>query len=97
MDEKNEVSKLAHLARLKLDAQEEAPFGASVSSIIDYVKQLDKIDTTDIEPMSHVQGSLNVFRSDTLKASLPIEEALLNAPDTSGRFIRVPIIVEQES
>jgi aspartyl-tRNA(Asn)/glutamyl-tRNA(Gln) amidotransferase subunit C len=45
--------------------------------------------------MSHVHGSKNIFREDVVEPSMPTEEGLSNAPDRSGRFFRVPIIIEQ--
>ena len=91
-----DVRKLAHLARLEIDPAEIAATAEKLGSILNYVRQLDKVNVEDIEPMSHVQGVMNVFRADQVVPSMAIEEALLNAPDRSGRFIRVPIIIEQE-
>lgn len=91
-----EVRKLAHLARLEIDPAEIAATGEKLSSILNYVRQLDNINVEGVEPMSHVQGSRNVFRADEVQPSMEVEQALLNAPDRSGRFIRVPIIIEQE-
>jgi aspartyl-tRNA(Asn)/glutamyl-tRNA(Gln) amidotransferase subunit C len=93
---KEDVLKLAHLARLTLSDEEADALVVNLSSILEYVKQLDSIDTANIEPMSHVHGFTNIFREDVVEPSLPIQEALQNAPDTSGRFIRVPIIIDQE-
>jgi len=91
-----EVRKLAHLARLEIDPSEIAATAEKLGSILNYVKQLDKVNVEGVEPMSHVQGVSNVFREDQVKPSMTIEQSLLNAPDRSGRFIRVPIIIEQE-
>lgn len=91
-----DVKKLAHLARLQIDPSELAAAGEKIGSILSYVKQLDKINVEGVAPMAHVHGSQNVFRADAAQPSMAVEEALLNAPDKSGRFIRVPIIIEQE-
>jgi aspartyl-tRNA(Asn)/glutamyl-tRNA(Gln) amidotransferase subunit C len=92
----DDVAKLANLARLKLNPAESAEFTRSLGTILDYVKLLDRIDTSEVQPMSHVHGVTNVFREDKMAAPLPTELALKNAPDVSGCFIRVPIIIEQE-
>lgn len=86
--------KIAKLAHLYVDESEVGGFQKDLSNIFDYMSQLDKIDVANIEPLSHLSGQTNVFRADETKPSLPIEEALRNTPDASGRFIRVPIIVE---
>lgn len=91
----DEVKKIAKLAHLTLDDSEIKKFSRELSSILDYIQELQKIDVSAVEPTSHVHGSTNIFREDVVKPSLDGEEGLKNAPDRSGRFIRVPIIVEQ--
>ena len=92
----DDVKKLAHLARLQIEPAELAAAGEKIGSILTYVKQLDKINVEGVAPMAHVHGAINVFREDVALPSMEVEQALLNAPDKSGRFIRVPIIIEQE-
>jgi aspartyl-tRNA(Asn)/glutamyl-tRNA(Gln) amidotransferase subunit C len=91
-----EVRKLAHLARLQVDQAEVAATAEKLGSILSYIKQLDKINVDGVQPMAHVHGANNVFRDDQALPSMSIDDALQNAPDKSGRFIRVPIIIEQE-
>lgn len=93
----DDVSKLAHLARLHLDPSEVSAVAEKLGSILTYVKKLDAVNVDGVEAMSHVHGVENVFRQDVAEPSMSIEDALLNAPGKSGRFIKVPIIIEQES
>lgn len=95
MIDENEIRKLARLAHLKLEETEIGELSKDLNSILEYVKTLEKVDVKNVEPMSHVHGSINIFRDDIAEPSMPIEKSLSNAPDTSGRFIRVPIIIEQ--
>ena len=88
------VQKLGNLARLHVSADEAAQLTEKLNSILEYVRKLEAIDVSNVEPMSHVHGVVNVFRDDRLQPSMSNEEGLKNAPDRSGRFIRVPIIVE---
>lgn len=67
----------------------------NLNSILGYVQRLETVDVKEVAPMSHVHGSTNVFRADEVTAPMPVEEALQNAPDSLGRFIRVPIIIGQ--
>jgi aspartyl-tRNA(Asn)/glutamyl-tRNA(Gln) amidotransferase subunit C len=94
MISESEVRKLASLAHLSLSDEELASLMNELGSILDYVKQLEAIDVANVDPMSHVHGSTNVFREDVVAESLDIKELLKNAPDTSGRFFKTPIIVE---
>lgn len=90
----DDVRKLARLAHLSLSDEEVDSLTRELGSILDYVKQLEALDVANIEPMSHVHGITNVMRPDQTKPSLDVKELLKNAPDSSGRFIRTPIIVD---
>jgi aspartyl-tRNA(Asn)/glutamyl-tRNA(Gln) amidotransferase subunit C len=95
MIDENDTRKIAKLAHLKIADADIASYTKEVNSILEYVNQLQKIDVSNIEPLSHVHGSTNIFREDTVVASLSNEDALRNAPDKSGRFFKVPIIIDQ--
>lgn len=92
-----EVKKIAKLAYLLIDQSEEGKLKNEINSILQYVEQLRPVDVSKVPAMSHVHASTNVYREDTVEPSMPIEEALKNAPDRSGRFIRVPLIIDQNS
>ena len=89
--------KIAKLAHLEVKDSEADALQGSLSAIFDYMKTLEKVDVSHVEAMSHVLEASNVFRVDEVVPSLPVEDLLQNAPDSSGRFIRVPIIVEPGS
>ena len=91
---KIDVEHIAHLARLRLSQEEKEKFGAQLSSILTYVEKLNELDTSGVEPTSHVLAIGNVMREDALRPSLPTDEALLNAPDRADSFYRVPKIIE---
>lgn len=90
---KDDVLKIARLANLLVSEEEGAALTTDLNAILEYVEKLNEIDVTSVEPMSHVHGSVNVFRQDEVQPSMSLEESLKNVPDRSGRFIRVPIIV----
>jgi len=89
-----EVRKIASLARLNVDSDDLSRLSRELGTILDYIKQIEAVDTGEAQPMSHVHGIVNVFREDNVTPSLDSEELLKNAPDYCGRFIRVPLIVE---
>ncbi len=91
---KDEIAHIAHLARLCLSDHEQEQFGSQLSSILEYMKKLNELDTTAVEPTSHVLSLQNVMRDDASRPSLPREDALMNAPAHTGKFYRVPKIIE---
>jgi aspartyl-tRNA(Asn)/glutamyl-tRNA(Gln) amidotransferase subunit C len=90
----DEVRHIAQLSRLAISEDETELYAPQLSKIIDYVEQLNNIDTSTIEPTSHIIPLNNVMADDILGDSLPRLEALKNAPDTTGKFYRIPKIIE---
>lgn len=91
---KQEVEHVAKLARLELSDQEQEKLTDQLSGILTYVEQLNKLDTTGVEPTSHVLDISNVTREDIAGKSLPQEIALANAPDKAAGHYKVPRILE---
>jgi aspartyl-tRNA(Asn)/glutamyl-tRNA(Gln) amidotransferase subunit C len=95
----DEAAKVAHLARLELTDAELAAMTRQLSSILDYVAQLQQLNLDGVEPMAHALAVQNVFRADEPAPSLPVAEALANAPDrrTDARgeqFYGVPAVLD---
>ena len=88
------VAHIAHLARLSLSTEEEEKFSLHLNNILEYIQKLNELDTSGIEPTSHVLEMRNQMRDDTQRPSLHVEHALANAPDRYGKFYRVPKIIE---
>lgn len=93
--DKELVKKIAKLARITLTDKEVEKYSSQLARIIDYVEQLNELDTSSIEPLSHVQGVVNFFRDDVVKKSLDIDEVLKNAPETEGNFFKVPGVIKR--
>jgi aspartyl-tRNA(Asn)/glutamyl-tRNA(Gln) amidotransferase subunit C len=91
---KGEIEHISLLARLSLSEEEKELFGSQLGSILDYMEKLNELDTKDIEPTSHVLSLCNVTRDDIPRPSLPKEDALMNAPEHTEKFYRVPRIIE---
>lgn len=91
---KHDIEHIAMLARIDLTDEEKELFGSQLSSILDYMEKLNELDTSDIEPTSHVLSLQNVMREDTVRESIPREDALMNAPSHTEKFYRVPKIIE---
>lgn len=63
----DQVRKVAKLANLPLSSEEEVKYSGQLSKILDYIEQLNKVDTSDIEPTYNVSGLSNVMAKDVLK------------------------------
>ncbi len=91
---KMDIEKVARLARLELSDEEKATFGSQLEQILTYMEQLNRLDTSGVEPTSHAIPVYNVFREDQVKPSLPQEEVLAIAPDEEDGHFKVPRIIE---
>jgi aspartyl-tRNA(Asn)/glutamyl-tRNA(Gln) amidotransferase subunit C len=91
---KQEVEKVAKLARLELTEGEKAAFTTQLSQILTHVETLKQYDTTGVEPTATVLGQVNVFRQDSVSPSLSIDRAMDNAPESIDGFFVVPKIIE---
>ncbi|MBN1436984.1 MAG: Asp-tRNA(Asn)/Glu-tRNA(Gln) amidotransferase subunit GatC [Sedimentisphaerales bacterium] len=88
-----QVRHVAKLARLKISEDEVMLFTEQLSDILEYVAQLQKLDTENIEPLAHALPVHNVLREDVVKPSLSNDEALANAPQRDGEFFAVPKVL----
>jgi aspartyl-tRNA(Asn)/glutamyl-tRNA(Gln) amidotransferase subunit C len=89
-----QVDWVAHLARLTLSPDELAAMTDQLGKIIDYVNQLQNVDTEGVEPLAHALDVANVFRDDEPAPSLSTDAALANAPDRRGEYYGVPAVFE---
>ena len=88
------IEHLARLARLSVSDAEKMLFAKQIDNILHYMDKLNELDTGNIEPTSHVISLSNVVREDLREYSLDREDALMNAPDKTNKFFRVPKIIE---
>src|SRR5512136_2767992 len=90
-----EVRRIAALARLRLSTEEEERLAGELSAILDYVRQLEALDVSGVEPMTHALAAAETpFREDAVTPGLPPGEALANAPARAGTCFQVPRIIE---
>jgi aspartyl-tRNA(Asn)/glutamyl-tRNA(Gln) amidotransferase subunit C len=88
-----DVEQLAAMSRLELTAEDKAAYVESLNASLDYLDGLKKLDTSQIEPAGQVLPIINVFREDTVQASLDKEIVLANAPEVEEGAFKVPRIV----
>jgi aspartyl-tRNA(Asn)/glutamyl-tRNA(Gln) amidotransferase subunit C len=95
----DDVKRVAELAYLELSANEETRMQRDLNAILDYVAQLNELDTSSVEPMAQVAeilgGASSALRADTPVPSLPRENVMVSAPETDGSFFKVPKVIER--
>ena len=93
---KDQVKNIAKLANLSLSEVEVEKYSKQLSEVIDFnIRQLQKVDTEDVEPLLNVSGLTNSFREDQAEPGLTTEEALKNVKDIHNGFIKVKAILDQ--
>jgi aspartyl-tRNA(Asn)/glutamyl-tRNA(Gln) amidotransferase subunit C len=99
-----EVERVAELANLDLEADEKPRMQRDLNAILDYVAQLNELDTSRVEPMAQVSELLDAgadtghgaaLRVDALRASLNRAEVMEEAPETDGAFFKTPKVIER--
>jgi aspartyl-tRNA(Asn)/glutamyl-tRNA(Gln) amidotransferase subunit C len=88
----DEVRKVADLARLDLSAAELETMARQLSAIVEYINQLQSVNTDGVEPLAHALDLHDVFRDDVPGQSLSADDALVNAPARKGDFYSVPAV-----
>ena len=91
---REEVEHVAFLARLGLTDAEKQTLQEQLSAILEHMRTINELDTSQIPPTAQVIPLRNVMRPDEPQPSLPMNEVLRNAPDREGDFFRVPHVLE---
>ncbi len=92
----DQVRKVANLARLQLTEAEQQQFTGQLNRILEYVQQLDELDTTDVAPTTRAIEVSNITRPDQLEVFAEREAILASAPDREEDFFKVPKILGGE-
>ena len=90
-----DVEYIARLAKLRLNDDELTTMTGQLNKILEYMDQLNEVNTEDVPPLAHPLQMENVFRSDVRQPSLTTEEALANAPEKKGKYFSVPKVVHK--
>ena len=92
--DKNQVKKVAKLSRISLDESKVESLSKDLNSIINFVEQLNKLDTKDTKPLSSVVDKTLEPRNDKVNDGKIKNEILKNSPDKNEDFFIVPKVVE---
>jgi aspartyl-tRNA(Asn)/glutamyl-tRNA(Gln) amidotransferase subunit C len=88
-----DVEDVATLARLSFTDEEKVRLVTQLNQILAYMEQLNRLETGDVAPLSHVVELSNIFRDDVLRPSFPREDILKNAPAHTEKFFQVPKVI----
>ncbi len=91
---RKEVEHVAFLSRLALNEREAEEFTRQFNQMFEQFEKLNELDTSQVEPTAHVLQMQNILRQDSVRASLPVDEVLANAPDREDGYFSVPRIME---
>jgi aspartyl-tRNA(Asn)/glutamyl-tRNA(Gln) amidotransferase subunit C len=92
---KEEVKKVAHLARLELNENEINNHATQLEKILEYIKQLEKIDTDEVPCMTRAIEVINVLRKDEKKNSDCTKELIELGPSKEDKYFKVPKIINE--
>ncbi len=89
-----DIEHVAKLARLQLTEEEKAKLASQLGQILEHAARIGEVAAADVVPTASPIPRANVYREDIVEPSLPVDEALRNAPEREGDRFRVPRIAE---
>lgn len=92
---KEDVEKIAELAKLKFDDAGKKKMQKELNKVLEFIDELDELKLDDVEPMENINYTKNVFREDKVEVWLSTEEALKNAPEKTGKYVKVPKVINK--
>lgn len=88
------IEKMAHLSRLELSETEKESMKNDLTNIVTWMEQLNEVDTSGVEPLTHMSEELNIFRDDEAKNNISRVDALVNSPANDDLYFSVPKVIE---
>ncbi len=95
MSESIDIDHVAQLARIRLSPEEKTAYAAQLGDILNFVRQLESVDVTGVEPTSHAFPVVNVLDDDEPSEPFTQAQALMNAPLARNGQIEVPKVVDE--
>ena len=89
------IDKISGLAYLEFGEEEKEKIRQDLEQILTFVEKLRELDTENVEPLVYLSDKTDVLREDRMIPTISTEEALLNAPEKSGRFFKVPKVIRK--
>lgn len=92
---KETVDQVATLAKLSFADSEKERIQEDLSKIIDFMEKINEVDTEGVEPLTHINESINVLREDEAIETITQEEALKNAPQKDSDYFKIPKVLNK--
>ena len=92
--DKGTVAKIARLARINVPEDRLQPIAAELNGILDWIAELDEVETQNVEPLASVTGHALPMRDDVVTDGDCVEMVLANVPEGASGFFVVPKVVE---
>lgn len=90
------IDHLANLSRLSFTEIERSGLKGDMQKMISFIDKLKELDTTGIEPLTHMGASANALRSDEINGMVSREDALMNAPVKDEQYFKVPKVINPQ-
>jgi len=87
------IDRLSFLSKLEFKGEKREAIKKDLSKIIDFVAQLEKVDTEGVEPLIHMTPAVNVLRKDVSEQEYTQKQALQNAPVSDSDYFKVPKVL----
>lgn len=87
--------RLAKLSKLQFSDEERASIKGDLQKMLNFIDQINEIDTDGVEPLIHINSNINSFREDKPKTLITKEDALKNAPAKNDDFFKVPKVIKK--
>jgi len=89
------IEKLASLSKLNFSEEELYLISKDMSKMVDFINQLDEIDTEGVDPLIHVNEEFNNWREDEIREMLDQKEALSNSPIKDSTYFKLPKVLDK--
>ena len=89
------IAKMAHLARLEVNENEQESLLKDMNNILHFMEKLNELDTSKVEPLIYLTDEVNVFREDEIEKDITPTEALRNAPKQDGTYFQVEKVIDK--
>jgi len=93
---KSQIEHLANLARLDINEAEKKKYAEQISSVLEYFRQLDELDTSKVEPTDHITGLQNVTREDEVREIYSTKKILKAAPEIEANQVKVKAVFKED-
>jgi aspartyl-tRNA(Asn)/glutamyl-tRNA(Gln) amidotransferase subunit C len=90
------IDHLAELSKLKFSEAGKSELKTDLQKMISFVEKLQELDTSGIEPLTHMGATINALREDNMHGMISREEAMLNAPVKDEKFFKVPKVINPQ-